>query len=326
MRRSTPITWEQARVGLVILVSLVILAVGLLFVGRTGSVFGERYRLVTLMESAAGLTPGGAVQLAGQPVGQVERIQLIPVDRRPSEGHAVAIWLSINRSVQDQIRADSRARVRTQGLLGDRLIDIQPGSPSAVVLQPGDTLEASEPLDYQRVLNEAEGAVRNLTDITRDLTGITRGLVEGEGTVGRLLTDPALYERLVDVGGRLDTALAAVNRQDGTLGRLVHQETLYDRLLSSMAAMDTVTGRLAAGQGTLGRLMASDSVYLRLAAAADRADSLLARLESGEGSAGRMLTDDRFYEELLRSVVELNAILADLRANPRKYVPPVEVF
>lgn len=326
MKRSTPITWEQARVGILILVSLAILAAGLLFVGRTGSVFGERYRLVTVMESAAGLTPGGSVHLAGQPVGQVERIELIPTEERPSTGEAVAIWLSINRSIQDQIRTDSRARIRSQGLLGDRLIDIEPGSSGSPVLQPGDTLASAEPLDYQQVLNEAEGAVRNLTDVTRNLTDLTRGLVAGEGTVGQLLTDPVLYERLVDVGSRLDTALAAVNREEGTLGRLVHQEALYDRLLASVSAMDSVTSHMAAGEGTLGRLMLSDSVYLQLSAAVERADTLLARLESGQGSAGRLITDDRLYEELLRSVVELNAMLADMRENPRKYIPPVRVF
>ncbi len=326
MKRSTPITWEQARVGAVILVSLAILAGGLFLVGQTGSVFGERYRLVSLMGSATGLSPGAVVQVAGQPAGQVSRIELIPVGERPEEGDAVAIWLSIDRSVQEQIRADSRARVRTQGLLGDRLIDIEPGGPRAAVLGDGDTLDAAEPLDFQRVLNEAEGSVRNLTEITTNLSEITRSLAEGRGTMGHLLTDPALYERLVTVGGRLDTVLTAVNREEGTLGRLVHQGALYDHLVGSLASVDTVTRRMAGGEGTLGRLLASDTVYLRLADAVDRADSLLARLEAGEGSAGRMLAEEDLYEELLRTVVELNAVLADLREDPRKYIPPVRVF
>ena len=147
-------TWEQVRVGLLILVALSVLSVGVFLVGDTGNVFGERYRLVTLVRSASGLVPGAAVQLAGQTVGQVDDIRFIPPDERPESREAVAIWLAINVDVRDQIREDSRAQVRTQGLLGDRLIDIRPGSSAARILQPGDTVASAASLDYDALLAE----------------------------------------------------------------------------------------------------------------------------------------------------------------------------
>ncbi|MCG8470115.1 MAG: MlaD family protein, partial [Gemmatimonadetes bacterium] len=146
MRRSNPITWDQVRVGFVLILALVILAVGVFFVGQIGDVFGSRYRLVTLMQSASGLTRGAQVQVAGQNVGQVERVEFIRPELRPATGEAVSVWLEINVDVRDQIRADSRARVRTQGLLGDRLIDIEPGSLDSDVLIEGDTLGAAPAL------------------------------------------------------------------------------------------------------------------------------------------------------------------------------------
>ncbi len=49
MRRSRPVTWDQVRVGIVLLFTLAVLAVGILFIGDVGDVFGSRYRLLTLM-------------------------------------------------------------------------------------------------------------------------------------------------------------------------------------------------------------------------------------------------------------------------------------
>ena len=82
VRRGAAVTWEQVRVGLLILVSLAVLSVAVFLVGDAGRVFGERYNLVTLVRSASGLVPGAAVQLAGQTVGQVSEIRFIsPGDR-----------------------------------------------------------------------------------------------------------------------------------------------------------------------------------------------------------------------------------------------------
>ena len=327
MRRSTPLTWEQARVGLLLLAALVALAAGVFYVGSTGHVFGERFRLVTLMRSASGLAPGASVQLAGQNVGQVAGVRLIPPEERPESGQAVAVTLAVNRAVAEQIRTDSRAHIQTQGLLGDRLINISPGSLDAPTLSPGDTLESVEPLDYQQVLNEASGAVSNLTSITRDLSGLTERIARGEGTAGRLLLDPALYRRMVSLSGTLDSTLTAVNRGDGgTLSQLLHDDALYRRMVASAASLDSITSRVSRGEGSLGRMVASDSLYRSVAGAAGRADSLLRLVVQGEGAAGRMITQDSVYDELLRTLVDLNATLDELRENPRRFIPPVSVF
>jgi phospholipid/cholesterol/gamma-HCH transport system substrate-binding protein len=236
------------------------------------------------------------------------------------------VWLAINRQVRSQIRTDSRARIRTLGLLGDRIIDIEPGSPGARTLESGDTLVAAEVFDYAELLDEASTAVVSLTDLVRSLDALTRDLLAGEGTVGQLLVNRDLYDHLVGMSGDLSRLLASVNSGEGALGRLVKDDELYDRLLGAMESLDSVTAKLARGEGSLGRLLDSDSLYESLAGAASSTDSLLAGLRSGEGSMGQLIVDEALYEELLRMIVELNSILADLRANPDKYIPPIKVF
>lgn len=326
MRRSARVTWDQVRVGVFLLVGLALLALGLFLVGDMGHVFGERYRIVTLMRSAAGLVPGAPVQVAGQSAGQVDRIEFIEPDRRPESGEAVAVWLAVDRAVQPLVRADSRARLRTQGLLGDRLIDIEPGSAEAPVLQPGDTLTSLEALDYQEALDQASEAVTSLTALVRNLTELTRGMLGGEGTLGQLVMDDTLYQRLVSLGGTLDRFLERATSGEGFLGRMLEDETLYDRLSSAAGSLDSLAWAVGSGEGTLGRLVRSDSLYRVLTDVAARSDSILVAVREGRGVFGRLVTEDAAYEELLRTLVELNAILEDVRSDPRKYIPPFKVF
>ena len=326
MRRSTSITWDQIRVGLVLIVALAVLSVGVFFIGNVGEVFGNRYRLVTLMESAAGLVVGAPVQVAGQNVGQVDRVEFIRPEDRPATGEAVAVWLGVNVLVQDQIRADSRARVRTQGLLGDRLIDIEPGSATEAVLADGDTLAAAPAISYEELLGQAADAIQSLTSLSNDLTTTLGRIVDGEGSLGQLLVDDGLYVGMVELNENLNAVLGPIASGEGAIGRLLRDSDVYDRLVAATGALDSITSLVARGEGTLGQLVASDSLYRALTSSAVRADALLASIERGEGAIGQLVNDETLYEELLKTVVDLNAFLQDVRANPKKFIPTIKVF
>lgn len=326
MKRGTPMTWEQLRVGLLLLGVLAIGGVAFVLVGRTGNVFGERYELVTLVRSAAGLVPGASVQLAGQTVGQVDRVDLIPAEARPESGEAVALWLGVNVDVRDQIREDSRAQVRTQGLLGDRLIDISPGGPGARILEAGDTLASAAPVDYDALIADGAAAVGDLVEVTANLSELTQGVLEGRGMLGRLMTDEELYTRLTGIATSMDTLLAIAVQPDGPVMLMLRDDSLYVSLKQAAAALDSTTARVARGEGTVGRLLADDSLYASLLSTVERTDSLLARLEGGEGSFAKMMEDPRLYEALLKTVVDLGSLLEEVREDPDRYVPDVSIF
>jgi len=326
LRRGTPMTWEQVRVGIFLIIGLAMGATALVLIGRTGNVFGERYQLVTLVRSAAGLVPGAEVQLAGQAVGQVDRVVLILPEDRPDGGLAVALWLKVDVAVQAQIREDSRAQVRTQGLLGDRLIDIRPGSAGARILQDGDTVQAASSVDFDALIAEGSEAVSDLVEITGNLADLTRGVLEGEGTIGRLVTDAALYDRLVSLAGSMDTLVAAAADSDGPVMKMLEDDSLYLSLRSTIASLDSVAAGVARGDGSLGQLLTTDSLYSALLGSVARTDSLLASLESGEGTMGRLFTDPGLYEELLKTMVDFGSLLDAVRENPEGYVPDVSVF
>lgn len=329
IRRST--IPRQVRVAALVLVGTLMLVYAIFQVGKLFDVFASRYELRALVPSALGLREGAPVTLAGQRIGQVSSIEFIPVAQR-SAGANLEITLAVNENVREQIRRDSRAFFRTQGLLGDKYVDIAPGTAGAAILQAGDTLAVGETVDIEQFMERAAGAIDEAQVIVTDLREVTRGLATGDGTIGQLLTDEALYARMVTATAQLESTLAQLNRADGTFGRMLRDPTLYVNLNRAVLRVDSLGAMIVQGDGSLGRLLRDDSLYTSLASMATNADSavialngMVQRMSTGEGSLERLMTDPQLYDEFLRAVVELQTLIIAIRQNPEAYKPNITV-
>lgn len=319
MKRPTFITWEQLKVGVVILVALAIVAVAVVQLGQSQALFSQRYVLNAFLPNANGLRVGNSVLVAGQLAGTIRRIEFLPVDMDTTRN--LRVEMEIDQALADHIREDSRARLRPLGLLGDKVLDISPGTPQFRVLASGDTVVVGESVDYDDVLLQASRAVTEVVGLTQDLRVMTGAIVEGEGTIGQLLMQPELYDKLrvsLDEANRL---LVRMQNPDGTIGRLLDDEALYDNLTSLTASVDSLVRRVDDPEGTVGRLIRDDSLYGRLVGVTVGADSVLGLITGGDGTAARLLRDRELYEELVRAMRELSATLEDIRDNPRRYTP-----
>lgn len=322
---------RRLRVLALVVIGFLLLAYGIYRVGKVFDVFASRYELVTLVPSVLGLREGAPVTLAGQRIGQVRTIEFIPVHIKTGDRN-LRLTLAIAEDVQDQIRRDSRAFLRTQGLLGDKFVDIEPGSAGAAILQPGDTLAAGKSLDLDEFLTQASEALTEATDIVLDIQEITHGLTRGEGTAGRLLRDEHLYSQMVGTTGELRRVLAEINRSDGTLGRIIRDPALYQQLHGAVSRVDSLGARILHGDGTLSMLLRSDTLHRSLAGTLATADSavtdlsgFIRQLTTGEGTLHKLLTDPDLYDQFLRSVIDLQSLLTDVRENPDKYKPNIGV-
>jgi phospholipid/cholesterol/gamma-HCH transport system substrate-binding protein len=322
---------SQIRVGAVLIVSLLVLIFGVYQVGRLFDVFASRYPLITLVENSAGIMAGAPVTLAGQRVGQVDEVEFIPVEERVGQAN-IRIRMVVNQAHQEHIREDSRATLRTQGLLGDRYIDISPGSPARAILRPGDTIVSHPALDIEDVLETAAATLTDVQGIATELNLITGRIARGEGTVGALLADDRLYERMTAASAELAGLIGTLNRADGTVARLIRDPAMYHQMENALARLDSVAGAVLAGEGTLGRLMYDDALYESLLVTAGRADTTMAGVEAfiqnlteADGTMARLLEDPELYDQLLKAIVDVQSLINDIRENPREYRPDLRV-
>jgi phospholipid/cholesterol/gamma-HCH transport system substrate-binding protein len=276
--------------------------------------------------------------LAGQRVGQISSIDFIPITRKRG-GNNLVIHFSVAEDVRDQIRTDSKVTLRSQGLLGDRFLDIEPGTPGAAIMRAGDTLVATQPLDMDQLLATAARTLDEAHLLVSELRTTTTAINRGEGTLGLLLNDQVLYGRMAGATAELHTTLQNINRSDGTFARLIRDPQLYRQLSSGVARVDSLGVALLHGGGTFNRLLYSDSLYrgfMGVVTGAQgmvgRADTalvglgaFLGRLGNGEGAIQRALADPALYDQFLKAVVDLQTLLNDIRANPRRYRPEMNV-
>lgn len=321
MKRSPTITWDQLRVGLVILVAFAVIGVAIYKLGQAANLFAKRYELVAYLSDANGLRTGGAVLVAGQLAGAVKSIEFLPVDTDTTRN--LRIILSIDEGIKEQIRRDSKGKLRTLGLLGDKAFDITPGTPRARILVAGDTVTVAQSLDYEAVIAQASSAVTDMVALTRDLRVITNGLAKGQGTIGQLLTNKALYDNMNGSLARANAMLATFQNPNGTVGRMLNDPTLYNRLTGVIASTDSLVVTLNSTKGTAGLLLRDTTLYRNMVGITKGADSLMRSLTNGQGTASKLLTDQTLYDQLNKLVNDLSAVLADVRRDPSRYMKGV---
>jgi phospholipid/cholesterol/gamma-HCH transport system substrate-binding protein len=321
MRRSTGVTWDQLKVGAVILVALVVIAVAILKLGQAAHLFTKRYTLVSFVPNTAGLRVGGQVTVAGQLAGSVKTIEFLPVDADTLKN--LRIIIEVDKEVQPQVRRDSEAKLKTLGLLGDKVFDISPGTPKYSMLQEGDTLTLGNAIDYEQVLAQASGALDQVVTLTGSLQKVANGVVKGEGTVGQLLTNRQLFDNLNSTLATTNTLMARLQNPRGTVGQLLNDPALYNNLNRVLASADTLVGSLGSGinseTGTVGKLLRDDALYTRLLSAVSGMDSIVTTMQQGNGTVKKLFTDEQLYTQLLQSVTNLNQVLTDVRSNPGRY-------
>jgi len=325
MRRSPSITWDQLRVGLVIALAVVVVGVAIYKLGQAANLFTKRYHLTAFLPDVNGLREGGSVMVAGQLAGTVTKIEFLPVDNDTTRN--LRLTLAVDDNVREQIRKDSKGKLRTLGLLGDKVFDITTGTPRYQPLRDGDTVTVVASLDYEAVIAQASGAVNDMVALTKDLRAITGSLVKGEGTMGQLLTNRSLYDQLNGTLTRANSMLARFQNPNGTVGRLLDDPMLYNRLVGVISSTDSLILSINASKGTAGLLLRDTTLYANLVGVTRGADSLMRSLTNGQGTASRLLTDQTLYDQLNKLVSDLSAVIADVRRDPKRYTKGmVKVF
>ncbi len=317
MKRSTNISWEELRVGVVILVAVVAGIIAMFKLGEAASLFASRYTLVAYLKDAKGIAKGGEVTIDGQTAGSIQSIEFLPVSNDTTRNLKVVVEL--DKRLQAQVRGDSRATLAPLGLLGDKIFNISSGTVKYNVLRPGDVIPLGNSLDYDQVLAQAGAAVNALVSLTQDLKSISGGIIKGEGTMGQLVTNRSLYDALTGTLQQTNALIARLENRQGTIGHLINDPALYQNLTAAVASIDSLAAALTSRQTTIGRMLRDDTLYTHLVSLTVGADSLVRNVGQGQGFAGKMLRDQQLYDQLLKAVTDLNTVLADVKRDPKKY-------
>jgi phospholipid/cholesterol/gamma-HCH transport system substrate-binding protein len=192
-------------VGIFILLGGLFLVAGLFLVGEKRNTFNDTFRLNAIVDNASGLQKGNNIWCSGVKIGIVKKVQLIRYDR-------VLVSMNIDKESQQLIYKDAMARIGTDALVGNKIVIIYGGSPRIPPVQAGDTLFSEMGVDKDQMLSTLNESSKNLSAITGDFKVVSKRMAEGQGTLGRLITEDSLLNILQSTAERLQQGSLQVQR------------------------------------------------------------------------------------------------------------------
>lgn len=311
MAQRKQLTWTELRVGMFVLAGLFILAIAIFYVTGAG-ILGPKYRLITYLPEVEGLQQGAPVRLDGVEIGNVQSISLTP--QPPDSMHNITLVLRIDKHYQQDIRTDSNASLITEGLLGNRYVTVKRGLTGAVIA-PNGILPGREEAAMKAIVERGADLMQNLGALSEDLRGIVDQLQKGQGTLGKFLNDPSLYNHANDTVVRIDSMIASIQQGQGTAGKLVASDELYNNVNSTVGHAQNVLAAVREQKGTLGKFVYDPAMYDSAKSFLDKGNAVLTDVREGKGSLGKLATDDTLYNNLRDSSANIRDASAKINSN-----------
>jgi phospholipid/cholesterol/gamma-HCH transport system substrate-binding protein len=336
---------QKFRVGVFILVALAAF-LGLIYaLGARARLFEPRYTLHAEFSEVGGLNEGATVRLAGVQIGRVTAVDL------PTQpGGKVRVDMSIAKRFADRVRKNSVARIETQGMLGDRILELTVGTTDAPPTQDGDVITGREPVDFGRIVAQGGETVRNVAalaeslrrtadslnqsrlvedasatlasarKVTDQVARIVNEVEKGKGWAHALIYDePVALRRVNEVIASTQRLLDRVERGEGAAGVLTSEQSTAAarRFVAAMDRLARATEQPAGPDQGLVPALLFDPKYKNvlddLTVVAHNFREVSDRLVGGKGTLGGLLKDEPADASLRQATRDLQAALANLK-------------
>src|SRR4030095_16724351 len=313
MAQRRTLAWTELKVGLLVIAGFLVLAYAIVRIGGPSSFWSDKIHVTAYFSSANGLRPGSDAWLDGLLVGKVTDVGL---NRNPNEKGKVAVAMEIDSTYQNLLRKDSVVGIESNGLLGDKTIQIASGSETAELVGDGGSLQGAEVGGIPRIIqgtDEIAGNFKtlsdNLTRISENVITISENVTRGQGTFGKLLTNSEIHDNLNLTVLEVQKLIDDIRSGPGTAGKLISDDTMYQRFVGLMSRMENISAKEERGEGTAGRLVNDPALYDNLTVLLDKFDTIASRLDRGEGSLGKIMKDDGFYNDLRKTLGEVSGLV-----------------
>jgi phospholipid/cholesterol/gamma-HCH transport system substrate-binding protein len=281
-------------------------------IGKFGVFREAGYDVIVSFDNASGLDPKSPVQIAGVQVGKVRKIKL--------DGYKAMATLVIKDNVN--IPVDSKVAIKTQGVLGDKYIEIIPGVEKKFLAQGERIKDIVTSPDFDEIFTQINVAVKNFGDTVgefKDIIGdkekvnIKKSIDNIQALSGEfkdfLKDNKDNVARIVDNAATLSDGLqkivSDIEGGKGTLGLLVKDDKLYNDARDAVASLKSISTDIEQGKGTLGKLAKDDSIYIEAKETVKNMREITDGIKSGEGTLGKLAKDDSLYIEAERTMKKL---------------------
>jgi phospholipid/cholesterol/gamma-HCH transport system substrate-binding protein len=221
MKNNTGYKWK---LGMFVIIALLGFAVTIYFVGKQKNIFGSTFLLKAQFKTVSGLKVGNNVRFSGINIGTVDDIKLIT-------DTSVMVDLVIRKEIQQFIKKDAKASIGSDGLMGDKVLTISPGTSTAAIVKDDDMLATKNPIEMEDVMGSVKTSVDNAGIITAQLAQFSYKMNNGNGALSKLISDEGFSNSLKSTLTNLQTSTGQFAKfttkiNDGKLGKALDSTML----------------------------------------------------------------------------------------------------
>jgi phospholipid/cholesterol/gamma-HCH transport system substrate-binding protein len=302
-------------VGIFVVIGILLL-VGLTLKVEKFQIGKEKGYLVNIyFDSAAGLDRSAPIRVAGVHVGNVEKVGL-------DQGRAKVSFRIPSNII---LYKDAKGYLKSEGFLGEKYVEISPGTPGYPRLQPnGEIEQGAPPADLEHFLSKVGELREDIRDVTKPLGDVLKamdskkvgGIIDNLDKFSSQLTGigndaKETIQKAKDAFSQMEDIGDKVKKGEGTLGKLVTDETVYqdvkktvetakeaaESAKQAVEALKNISETIERGEGTLGKLIKDESLYRDAKETLQAVKGIAEKVEKGEGTLGKLVNDDKLMKE-----------------------------
>jgi phospholipid/cholesterol/gamma-HCH transport system substrate-binding protein len=298
-------TINTIKLGIFIIAGLLLLILGLYLIGRDSNLFSRNYVLKARFEHVQGLTPGNNIRYAGIQVGTVKKVAII-------SDSSIEVTMLIEEDMKQFIRVNDVVSISTDGLMGNKLLQITPAKDGSAFAVSGDMLRTKKTISTDEMLELLNRTNQNVAVISEDL----------KNTVQRINNSKVLWEVLDDEALPKNILATVHNIRSATVKA--------DQMVNDL---QTIIADVKQGKGSLGKIITDTAIAYNLNEAIEKikqvgihADSLAADLQTftrsvnndvtnGKGTVHSLLKDSILVQKLNNSLQHIEKGTEDFQQN-----------
>jgi phospholipid/cholesterol/gamma-HCH transport system substrate-binding protein len=244
-----------ARLGIFIFIGSALLVIGIFMLGNKEALFKPTFLVKAYFHNIEGLRNGAPVRLSGIDAGAVQDIRVVG-----DTVSLIEVEMRLLNEIEHFIRVDTQAEIQTEGLVGNKFIALKIGDSRSEQVKDGGVILAKEPVSFADIIEETQGIMGYTKEMTKNLADIIGKINSGEGTIGKVFNDDALYYAATDLTKSADksltsvaTELNSVTDKFKTLGIAV--ESAVNNINRVVTGLDTLLSNVSEGKGVLGSML-----------------------------------------------------------------------
>jgi phospholipid/cholesterol/gamma-HCH transport system substrate-binding protein len=299
---------STTRLGIFVTLATIIFIIVVYNIGNKQSLFGSTFKITSVFNNVNGLQKGNNVRYSGINVGTVDNISFL-------SDSTLRVEMTLDKKIQSFLKKDAIASIGTDGLVGNMIVNISPGSGMDQIVEDGDQISSYTRIEAENMLTTLGQTTDNIALLTLNLLEIAEKINSGQGSLFTLINDSIMAadlkravtnlkistQNMNTLSGQFRSSIEEVTQGKGVLGYLLKDTTFEDQLNHLYSNLDTlITTRTTPILDNLERSS------LDISATTNKLKNIIQDLDLNQGLTGTLLYDSAAAEDLIQTLENLN--------------------